>query len=70
MPDRAICGIEGFLSHGLTPLNYDDLANRLGIAGENPLAAPSAAIKNAKSTSQFGPARRPAPASDFHRCRF
>jgi len=44
MPDRATCDIDGFLSHGLIPLNCDGLAKCPGIAGENPLSAPSSAI--------------------------
>jgi hypothetical protein len=44
MPDRATGDIDGFLPHGLIPLNCDGLAKCLGIAGENPLSAPSSAI--------------------------
>jgi hypothetical protein len=56
MPDRATCDIDGCLSHGFGPLNGDDLAKCLGIAGENPFAARQRPSQNAKTTSQLAPA--------------
>ena len=64
MPDRAACDIDGFLSHGFGPLNCDDLAKCLGIAGENPLSARRGQSK--KCEEYFVIWARPATCAGIH----
>lgn len=70
MPDRATYDIDGFLSHGFGPLNCDDLAKCLGIAGENPLAAPSGTIEKCEEYFAIWAGSATCAGIRFPRCRF
>jgi len=70
MPDQGIDGPMAFSLTASLPLNRDDVAKCLGIAGENAVHCSHWQAKNAKSTSYCDPALGCARQQFSRCCRF